>query len=68
MQLIAYYVVFMVIGDFTDYFIGLGIEYMWPDAKNLSLVVFLGLYFLFLWLSWKLAVRLTEPKAAGRTA
>ena len=28
------------------------------------LIVFLALYFLFLWVSWMLAVRLTKPKVA----
>ena len=29
-----------------------------------SLIVFLALYFLFLWVSWVLAVRMTKPKVA----
>ena len=59
MQLIYYYVGFMVAGDVADYLIGLVVERIWPQA---SLVIFLALYFLFLWISWLLAVRLTEPK------
>ena len=62
MQLIYYYVGFMVAGDVADYLIGLVVERIWPQA---SLVIFLALYFLFLWISWLLAVRLTEPKATG---
>jgi hypothetical protein len=61
-QLIYYYVGFMVAGDVADYLIGLVVERIWPQA---SLVIFLALYFLFLWISWLLAVRLTEPKATG---
>jgi hypothetical protein len=61
-QLIYYYVGFMVAGDVADYLIGLVVERIWPRA---SLVIFLALYFLFLWISWLLAVRLTEPKATG---
>lgn len=68
MQLIIYYVVFMVIGDLADYVIGLFIEYLWPDAKQLSLMIFLALYFLFLWVAWLLAVWMTEPKAAPADA
>lgn len=64
MQLIVYYVVFMVLGDLADYVIGLGVEYFWPAATQASLVIFLALYFLFLWLSWVLAVWMTEPKRA----
>ncbi len=62
MQLIFYYVGFMVAGDVADYLIGLVVERIWPQA---SLVIFLALYFLFLWISWLLAVRLTEPKTTG---
>jgi membrane protein implicated in regulation of membrane protease activity len=62
MVLIAYYVVFMIAGDFAAYFIGLLVEYEW--GPQVSLVVFLCLYFLFLWVAWLLAVRLTRPKEA----
>ncbi len=62
MQLIVYYLVFMVAGDLAAYFIGLGVERAF--GGQVSLIVFLALYFLFLWISWLLAVRLTEPKAA----
>jgi hypothetical protein len=60
MRLIVYYLIFIIVGDFADYFIGLGVEYLWPGATQLSLVVFLSLYFLVLWLGWVLAVRLTK--------
>jgi hypothetical protein len=49
-SLIVYYVVFMIIGDFAAYFLGLFTEYEW--GSQVSLIVFLALYFLFLWLSW----------------
>ena len=62
MQLIAYYLVFMVAGDIADYLIGLVVEYVWPQA---SLAIFLLLYFVFLWVAWLLAVRMTEPKDAS---
>ena len=61
MQLIAYYAAFMVAGDFADYLIGLVVEHIWPQA---SLLVFLLLYFVFLWVAWLLAVKVTEPKEA----
>ena len=60
MFLIIIYVLFMIVGDFADYLIGLAVERIWPAA---SLPIFLGLYFLFLWLAWVIAVRVTEPKA-----
>ena len=60
MWLIAVYLILMIVGDFADFFIGTVVERMWPAA---SLPVFLGLYFLFLWAAWLIAVRITEPKA-----
>jgi hypothetical protein len=50
----------MVIGDFAAYFIGLAIEYEW--GSQVSLVAFLALYFLALWISWVLSVWITKPK------
>jgi hypothetical protein len=61
-QLIVYYVVFMIAGDLLAYFLGLFIERQF--GSNVSLIVFLVLYFLFLWVAWLLAVRMTEPKGA----
>ena len=66
MSLIVYYVVFMIVGDFAAYFLGLFVEYEW--GPHVSLIVFLALYFLFLWVSWVLAVRMTKPKVAEMPA
>ena len=66
MQLIIYYVVFMISGDFAAYFIGLFVEYEW--GSHASLIVFLVLYFGFLWVSWVLAVWATEPKKVNPAA
>ena len=60
--LLIYYVVFMVAGDFVAYFLGLFVEYEW--GPHVSLIVFLALYFLFLWVSWVLAVWMTKPRVA----
>ena len=60
MSLIVYYVVFMIAGDFAAYFLGLFVEYEW--GQQVSLIVFLALYFLFLWVSWVLAVWITKPR------
>ena len=65
-SLIVYYVVFMVVGDLAAYFLGLFTEYEW--GSQVSLIVFLALYFLFLWVSWVLAVRVTRPKSAEQQA
>jgi hypothetical protein len=64
-QLIFYYVGFMALGDIVDYLIGLVVERIWPQA---SLLIFLLLYFVFLWIAWLLAVKLTEPKAGRQAA
>jgi hypothetical protein len=58
--LIAHYVAFMIAGDLAAYAIGLVTELEF--GGHVSLVVFLVLYFLFLWVSWILAVWLTKPK------
>jgi hypothetical protein len=63
--LIFYYVGFMVAGDVADYLIGLVVERLWPQA---SLVIFLLLYFVFLWIAWLLAVKMTEPKDSKQVA
>jgi len=60
LRLIVYYVVFMIAGDLAAYFIGLITEEAF--GSQASLIVFLTLYFLFLWVAWVLAVWMTEPK------
>ena len=62
MWLIVYYVVFMIVGDLSAYLLGLGVEREW--GSEASLIAFLALYFLFLWIAWILAVRITEPRKA----
>jgi len=61
-QLIMYYIVFMIAGDLATYFIGLIVEREF--GSHVSLIVFLVLYFASLWIAWLLAVRMTEPKHA----
>ena len=62
MSLLAVYLVLMITGDVIAYLIGLIIERTVPGA---SLPAFLAMYFLFLWIAWVIAVRLTEPKKAA---
>ena len=64
MALIFYYVGFMAVGDFAAYLVGLFSEYEWGD--QVSLIVFLTFYFLFLWVAWLLAVWVTKPNTAER--
>jgi hypothetical protein len=59
MSLLIVYGVLMITGDFVAYFIGLMIERTVPGA---SLPVFLAMYFLFLWVAWIVAVRITQPR------
>ena len=65
MQLIFYYVGFMALGDIADYLIGLVVERIWPQA---SLLIFLLLYFVFLWVAWLLAVWASKPRSAAPLA
>ena len=60
MSLLIVYVALMIAGDFVAYLIGLVMELTVPGA---SLPVFLAMYFLFLWIAWVIAVRITQPKA-----
>jgi hypothetical protein len=66
MRLIVYYVVFMILGDLAAYLIGLVTERLF--GGQVSLIVFLAIYFLFLWVAWVLAVWLTQPKQEPQAA
>ena len=66
MVLIFWYLGFMIAGDVLAYLLGSVIEYEF--GSKVSLIVFLALYFLFLWVSWLLAVRVTKPKAGELAA
>jgi hypothetical protein len=59
MWLIVVYVILMILGDILAYVLGLFVERTWPEA---SLLTFLAMYFGFLWVSWQIAVKITEPK------
>lgn len=65
-MLIIYYLAFVVAGDFAAYLLGLFVEYEWGTYA--SLIVFLGLYFAVLWVSWLLAVWMSTPRPAAPTA
>jgi hypothetical protein len=56
----------MIVGDFVAYFIGLFVEYVWGSYA--SLIVFLALYFLSLWVAWIFAVWMTKPEKADPAA
>jgi hypothetical protein len=56
MKLIAYYIVFVLIGDAIAYFIGRSVEHWSAPA---SLPVFLACFFIVFWGAWRLAIRAT---------
>ena len=61
MQLMVYYIAFVIVGEFGAYLVGRTVE-QWSPAT--SLPVFLSCFFVVFFLAWRLAVRLTNPKAA----
>lgn len=65
MALLLVYLALMIVGDVVAYFLGLMIERVYPVA---SLPAFLAMYFLFLGVTWMLAVRITAPRAEGQQA
>ena len=65
MQIMVYYIVFVLIGDVGSYLIGRAVEQWSPTT---SLPVFLGCFFVVFWLAWVVAVRVTEPKAKVKAA
>jgi hypothetical protein len=60
MVLLLVYLVLVIAGNVLAYFLGLAVERTFPVA---SLPAFLTMYFFTLWVSWIIAVRITEPKA-----
>ena len=60
MLLIIWFLALVAAGDVLSYLVGLFVEYEW--GSHLSLIVFLAMYFITLWVAWRLAVRLTTPK------
>jgi hypothetical protein len=66
MWLLIVYVGLVLVGDVIDYLIGLFVEQMW--GAQASLVIFLVLYFVFLWIAWIVAVRLTQPTTEPKAA
>jgi hypothetical protein len=62
MTLIFWFLGFMIVGDLLAYLIGRLVEYQW--GSYVSLVAFLALYFLSLWVAWLLSVWVTKPRSA----
>jgi hypothetical protein len=66
MTLIIYYVLLVVAGTTGSILFSLWIERM--SSSDVSMTVFLFLYFLVLGLAWPIAVRMTAPKEESVTA
>jgi hypothetical protein len=60
MQLIAVYIVFVLIGDAIAYVLGRLMEQF--VTESVSLTVFLACFFIVFWAAWILAVKVTEPR------
>jgi hypothetical protein len=65
MLLILWFLALVAAGDILSYLIGLAVEYEWGEYP--SLIVFLAMYFITLWIAWRIAVWLTAPKPADST-
>jgi hypothetical protein len=60
MALIIWFLALVAAGDVLAYLVGLFVEYQWGGYT--SLVVFLAMYFITLWVAWRIAVWMTTPK------
>src|SRR3954470_3111231 len=60
MLLIVWFLALVAAGDLLAYLVGLFVEYEWGSYP--SLVVFLAMYFITLWVAWRIAVWMTTPK------
>ena len=63
MTLLIWYLGLVAMGDVLAYFLGLMVERQL--GQYTSMVVFLALYFLVLWVAWQLSVWITAPKKAA---
>jgi hypothetical protein len=61
MQILSFYIVFVLVGELGSYAIGRTVEQWSPTA---SLPAFLTCFFIVFWLAWRLAVYATKPKVA----
>jgi hypothetical protein len=57
MLLIFWYLGLVAAGDVLAYFVALFVEYEWGSYP--SMIAFLLLYFVVLWVAWVIAVRVT---------
>jgi hypothetical protein len=62
MSLLVVYIALMITGDAVA-FVGLVVE---RSVSAASLPAFLAMYFLFLWVAWVIAARITQPRMQPR--
>jgi hypothetical protein len=60
MTLLIWYIGLVVIGDVIAYFAGLAVERQFGSYP--SMVAFIAMYFVVLWVAWQLSVRITAPR------
>ena len=65
MGLLVAYIACLLVGQSITIGIGLSIDQFYSAAISLPISLFL--YFAMFWLAWKVAVRITEPKAERTT-
>ena len=60
MTLLIWYIGLVMIGDVVAYFAGLPVERQFGSYP--SMVAFIVMYFVVLWIAWQLSVRITAPR------
>jgi hypothetical protein len=63
MTLLIWYIGLVAIGDVLAYFAGLAVERQFGSYP--SMIAFIALYFVVLWVAWQLSVWITAPKKAA---
>jgi len=63
MNLLIVYLVTVLLGIGASAWVGVAVDRMF--SPFISLVVFFSLFFLTIWLAWKLAVRVTAPRTSS---
>jgi hypothetical protein len=61
MRLLLVFLITLAIGQSISIGLGLLVERHWSPYAGL--VTFIALYFAMFWLAWRVAVRVTEPRA-----
>jgi hypothetical protein len=62
-NLLITYFITTAIGQSIVVGVAVLVDYYFPSA--ISLLVFFPLFFLMFWLTWRLSVKLTEPRSAA---